>query len=593
MSDHTSSLGTLPTWDLNDLYAGPNDPKLHSDLSECASRSKAFTKRWKNDLTNISAEQLRHAIIEYEAIDEILSRVMSFAGLLHAGDLSDPARGQFMQNMSERATEIASSLVFFELGINNLPEEQISKLINDPALEPYGIWLDQLSRWRAHQLSEDMETFIQEKSSTGRQAWNRLFDETMAEIRFDIHGKSLTNAEALDLLSSPIQDQRRDAGIAIGKTLKNHVRVFAQITNTLAKDKAVEDKWRKYATPISARNLSNQVEDEVVDALVKAVRESYSQLSHRYYSLKAKWFGGEQLDYFDRNAPLPDTAERIIPWNEAEQTVLDAYNTFSPQLADVARPFFERPWIDAPTRPGKSPGAFAHPTVPSAHPYLLLNYQGKIRDVMTLAHELGHGVHQRLAASQGHFLSNTPLTLAETASVFGEMLTFQKLLREADATTKRSLLAGKTEDMLNTVIRQISMLTFEIKLHDERKQGELSADRICDIWMETQTESLGPALRFDEGYRYFWSYIPHFIHSPFYVYAYAFGDCLVNALYAVYQEGEDGFAQRYLEMLSSGGAKGHKELLAPFGLDASDPGFWTRGLNVIGGFIDQLESMDG
>ena len=593
MTEPAHDLGDLPNWDLTDLYSGINDPKLEADLSECGVRSAAFEKTWKSNLIGIDAKSLKQAIVEYEAIDEILSRIMSFAGLLHAGDLSDPARGQFMQNMSERATDIASKLVFFELEINQFSQEAIAALISDPELSPYGIWLDQLSRWRTHQLSEEMETFIQEKASSGRQAWNRLFDETMADLRFVVSGQTLTNAEALNLLSSPIRQQRKEAGEAIGTTLKENSRIFTQITNTLAKEKSVEDKWRKYTRPISSRNLSNQVEDEVVDALVEAVRSSYSQLSHRYYSIKANWFGSERLEYYDRNAPLPDSVERNIPWSEAEHIVLEAYDAFSPKLADVARPFFENSWIDAPTRVGKSPGAFAHPTVPSAHPYLLLNYQGKTRDVMTLAHELGHGVHQRLAASQGHFLSNTPLTLAETASVFGEMLTFQRLLKDADPKTKKALLAGKTEDMLNTVIRQIAMLMFEINLHNERKNGELSTDRICEIWMETQTESLGPALNFDDGYKYFWSYIPHFIHSPFYVYAYAFGDCLVNALYAVYQDSEAGFADRYLEMLAAGGSKGHKELLSPFGLDASDPDFWKRGLNVIGGFIDQLETIDG
>ncbi len=594
MTDAATDLGELPTWDLSDLYAGTEDPALKKDMQDCAAASKAFAERWRGKIADASAKDIREAVAEYERIDEILSRVMSFAGLLHAGDVSDAARGRFMQDMSEKATEISTVLVFFELELNNLPEGSMDALIADPDVAPYGPWLEQVARWRAHQLSEDMETLLQEKASTGRQAWNRLFDETMAEIRFDADGKSLTSAEVLNMLSGADRAKRKAAGEAIGKTLGDNGRLFAQITNTLAKDKAVEDKWRKYAKPISARNLANQVEDEVVDALVEAVRDSYPTLAHRYYGLKAKWFGGEKLAYYDRNAPLPDSDDRLITWDEAESTVMDAYASFSPKLADVAKPFFDKRWIDAPARAGKNPGAFAHPTVPSAHPYLLLNYQGKTRDVMTLAHELGHGVHQRLAAGQGHFLAQTPLTLAETASVFGEMLTFQKLLRQSpDAKAKRALLASKTEDMLNTVVRQISMLCFELKVHDERRQGELPAERICEIWMETQRESLGPALEFDDGYKWFWAYIPHFVHTPFYVYAYAFGDCLVNALYAVYQDGETGFADRYLAMLSAGGAKGHKELLAPFGLDASDPAFWKRGLEVIAGFVGELEAMDG
>ena len=594
MNDAARALGDLPTWDLADLYAGTDDPKLKSDLDAAAKAAREFANAYKGKLGDADSVMVRQAIEAYEQIDEALSRIMSFAGLLHAGDLSDPARGRFMQDMSERATEISTDLVFFELELNALPEEKMAALKADTAVGAYTVWLEQVSRWRPHQLSEDMETLLQEKSSTGRAAWNRLFDETMAELRFDVDGQNLTSAETLNQLSSADRAKRKEAGEALGKTFSENVRLFAQITNTLAKDKAVEDKWRHYAKPISARNLANQVEDEVVDALVSAVRDAYPRLSHRYYQLKAKWFGGDTLAYYDRNAPLPDSDDRTIPWSEAETTVMDAYASFSPALADVARPFFENRWIDAPARAGKSPGAFAHPTVPSAHPYLLMNYQGKTRDVMTLAHELGHGVHQRLAAGQGHFLAQTPLTLAETASVFGEMLTFQKLLRETtDPKAKRALLASKTEDMLNTVVRQIAMLNFEIRVHDERKAGELAAERIGEIWMETQTESLGPALTFDEGYKWFWAYIPHFIHSPFYVYAYAFGDCLVNALYAVYRDGEEGFAERYLDMLKAGGAKGHKELLAPFGLDASDPAFWSRGLDVIAGFVDQLEGMDG
>lgn len=594
MTDAAAKLGDLPTWDLSDLYAGPEDPKLAGDLEECAATVKRFEETYRGKLGEADGATVRQAIVAYEAIDEILSRVMSFAGLLHAGDLSDPARGRFMQDMSEKVTEISTDLVFFELELNELPEARMAELKADAAVAPYGPWLEQVSRWRPHQLSEDMETLLQEKSATGRSAWNRLFDETMAELRFDVGGKAMTSAEVLNQLSSTDRAARKAAGEAVGKTLGDNIRLFAQVTNTLAKDKAIEDKWRNYAKPISVRNLANQVEDEVVDALVGAVRESYPRLAHRYYGLKAKWFGGDKLEYYDRNAPLPDSDDRLIGWAEAETTVMDAYAAFSPKLADVARPFFEKAWIDAPTRAGKSPGAFAHPTVPSAHPYLLLNYQGKTRDVMTLAHELGHGVHQRLAAGQGHFLAQTPLTLAETASVFGEMLTFQKLLAETpDARAKRALLASKTEDMLNTVVRQISMLQFELAVHDERKDGELAAERLGEIWMETQRESLGPALNFDDGYKWFWAYIPHFIHSPFYVYAYAFGDCLVNALYAVYQDGEAGFAESYLDMLSAGGAKGHKELLAPFGLDATDPAFWRRGLDVIAGFVDQLEAMDG
>ena len=386
---------------------------------------------------------------------------------------------------------------------------------------------------------------------------------------------------------------RRDAATALGKVLSDNVRLFAHITNTLAKDKEIEDTWRNFARPVSSRNLANYVEDDVVDALVAAVRGAMPDLSHRYYRLKARWFGQDRLDYWDRNAPLPDDENRAIPWDQAVTKVLDAYGRFSPELAAVGRRFFDQAWIDAPVRPGKAPGAFAHPTVPSAHPYLLVNYQGKVRDVMTLAHELGHGVHQVLAGAQGHLMADTPLTLAETASVFGEMLTFRKLLDEAPAPRERRvMLAGKVEDMINTVVRQVAFYEFERRLHDKRRQGELLPDEINALWLGVQGESLGPAIRFDDGYGVYWTYIPHFLHSPFYVYAYAFGDCLVNSLYAAYHNAHEGFAEKYLAMLRAGGTLRHKELLAPFGLDASDPAFWDKGLGVIRGFIDELEALE-
>ncbi|MCA8931864.1 MAG: M3 family oligoendopeptidase, partial [Rhodospirillaceae bacterium] len=444
-----------------------------------------------------------------------------------------------------------------------------------------------------HQLSDELEQYVHDKHVTGRQSWVRLFDETIAALRFPIQGREMTSSEALNCLSDRDGAKRKEAAESIGDVLGSRVRLFAHITNTLAKDKQIDDGWRKFAEPWSSRNLSNQVEDAVVDALVEAVRNAYPRLSHRYYALKAKWFGGDKLDYWDRNAPLPDDQDRPIPWADARDIVLDAYRGFTPLMADTAKRFFDGGWIDAPVRDGKSPGAFAHPVVPSAHPYVLVNYHGKTRDVMVLAHELGHGVHQVLAGDQGHLLSDTPLTLAETASVFGEMLTFRALLaREASPAKRRSLLASKVEDMLNTVIRQVAFFEFERRVHTERREGELAVERINDIWMDVQGESLGPALRFDDRYRVYWTYIPHFIHSPFYVYAYAFGDCLVNSLYALYRGAEEGFAERYLDLLRAGGTKRHHELLAPFGLDASDPRFWDQGLAMIGDLLDELEATD-
>ncbi|MBT5769465.1 MAG: M3 family oligoendopeptidase [Rhodospirillaceae bacterium] len=588
----------LPEWDLTDLFPAPDSPELAEAIRTSRADSMAFETRYQGKLAALDGGALAAAISDYEALDEVLSRVMSYAGLLYAGDMTDPENGKFMQSMQETATEISSHLLFFELEINRIEDGRLdTRLGESEALRRYAPWLREIRAYREHQLDDQLEKLLLEKSVAGRAAWNRLFDETMADLRFDVElpdgTREMTSAEVLNLLSDSDGAVRKAAAKSLGAVLGKNARTFTLITNTLAKDKEIEDKWRGFARPVSSRNLANVVEDEVVDALVTAVRSAYPDLSHRYYALKAKWFGVDQLDYWDRNAPLPDDDDTKIHWGDAVTKVLDAYGRFSPELAEVAQDFFDNDWIDAPVRPGKSPGAFAHPTVPGAHPYLLLNYQGKTRDVMTLAHELGHGVHQVLAAGQGHLMSDTPLTLAETASVFGEMLTFRKLLSEADSPAlRKTMLASKVEDMLNTVVRQIAFHEFERRLHDKRAEGELLTEEICDIWMEIQAESLGLAIRFEDEYRYFWTYIPHFIHSPFYVYAYAFGDCLVNSLYGVYQGSADGFAERYLDMLRAGGTLRHKELLAPFGLDASDPAFWQRGLDVISGLIDELEALD-
>jgi oligoendopeptidase F len=494
--------------------------------------------------------------------------------------------------MQERTNAISTALLFFTLEINRLEDAELEAKLADPQLARYRPWLRDTRAFHPHQLSDDIEKLLHEKYVAGRAAWVRLFDETIADLRFPFHGKKLTETEALDLLSDRDPETRREAALTIGEVLGNNTRTFALITNTLAKDKEIEDRWRQFPRPISSRNLANFVEDEVVDALIVAVRDSYPRLSHRYYKLKARWFGVEELPFWDRNAPLPEQEEHTISWSEAEETVLSAYGAFSPEMAAVGGRFFAGRWIDAPARPGKASGAFAHPTVPSAHPYLLLNYQGRVRDVMTLAHELGHGVHQLLANRQGYLMADTPLTLAETASVFGEMLTFRALLgRETDPHRRKIMLAAKVEDMLNTVVRQIAFATFEVKVHDERREAELTPDRLGEIWLAVQRESLGPALKLDGVYRHYWAYIPHFIHTPFYVYAYAFGDCLVNSLYAVYEDAHQGFAERYLEMLRAGGTLRHRELLAPFGLDAADPSFWSKGLSVVSGFIDELERL--
>jgi oligoendopeptidase F len=590
MPDGTA--GELPSWDLRDLYPAPDSPELAADLERAAADARAFEAGHVGRLAALPGAALGAAIAEYERIEEVLGRVMSYAQLLFSGDSTDAGVGKFYQSMTEKVTAISSHLIFFTLELNRLDEAALEGKLGDPAAAKWRPWLRDLRVFRPHQLDDALEKLLHEKEVTGRSAWSRLFDETVAGMKVAVGGEALTVSAALNKLSDPDRAVREAAGKAIGAAFGEREKLFSLITNTLAKDKEIIDTWRKYPRPGSSRNRGNMVEDEVVDALVTAVVADFPRLAHRYYAMKAKWLGLPKLQHWDRNAPLPGDADRIIPWEDAKRQVLDAYGAFSGELAAVGGEFFSKPWIDAGLRPGKAGGAFAHPTVPGVHPYLLVNYHGKSRDVMTLAHELGHGVHQVLAARQGYLMASTPLTLAETASVFGEMLTFRALLdAETDPARRRFMLAGKVEDMLNTVVRQVAFYRFETLLHDERRQGELVAERIGEIWLQVQTESLGPAFEFTPEYRVFWSYVPHFIHSPFYVYAYAFGDCLVNALYSVYQSGHPGFEAKYLDMLRAGGTLRHKELLAPFGLDASDPGFWTRGLDVIAGFIDELERM--
>ena len=587
------ALANLPEWDLSDLYPGRDSAELKADLQNAAEDARAFQKVYQGKLSSLDAAGFAKTIAEYEAMDEVLGKIMSFAYLVYASDMADPEIGKFFQNLQEKVNDIATDLLFYTLELNKLNDAVIDGFYRDNAgVRRYRPWLDNIRILKPYQLSDEIEKLLHEKSISGRSSWVRLFDETMAGLKFEVNGKTMPSQEVLHLLSDADGAVRKAAAKSLGKVFGENIRLFALVTNTLAKDKAIEDEWRGAENPMTMRHLSNQVEPEVVEALTDAVKASYPTLSHRYYKLKAKWLGQEKLDYWDRNAPLPEDDDRVIGWDEARETVLDAYGRFSPELADLGREFFDKPWIDAAVRPGKAPGAFAHPTVPSAHPYLLVNYQGKVRDVMTLAHELGHGVHQVLAGPQGALLSDTPLTLAETASVFGEQLTFRALLeKETDPVRRRVMLAGKVEDMINTVVRQIAFYEFEVRLHQARREEELSPDQIGEIWMAVQKESLGPAIRLHDEYQYFWSYIPHFIHSPFYVYAYAFGDCLVNALYAVYQDSEKGFQAKYFDMLKAGGTLRHKELLAPFGLDASDPSFWSKGLSVIEGFIDELENL--
>ena len=591
-----AGLGSLPEWNLADLYYGLDDPAITRDLDRADAECVAFEDAYKGKLAAMAKSggaALAEAVRRYEAIDDLAGRLGSYAGLLHAGNTVDPQRTKFFGDMQERLTAASTHLLFFSLELNRIDDAVIEAAMSDLALGHYRPWIEDVRRYRPYQLEDRVEQLFHEKSMTAAAAWNRQFDATIANLRFKVLGKSLAIEPTLNLLQDRSGEKRKAAAQALGHTFKDNVQQFTLITNTLAKDKEISDRWRGFADIADDRHLSNRVEREVVDALVAAVRAAYPLLSHRYYALKAKWFGKKRLPYWDRNAPLPQVPTRTVGWTEAMDTVLTAYGAFSPKMAAIAERFFAERWIDAPVRPGKSPGAFAHPTTPSAHPYVLLNYQGKTRDVMTLAHELGHGVHQVLAAPNGALMAPTPLTLAETASVFGEMLTFRKLLAaSADRKERKTMLAAKVEDMINTVVRQIAFYSFERAVHTERKSGELTADRIGELWLDVQRESLGPAIELKPGYETFWAYIPHFIHSPFYVYAYAFGDCLVNSLYAVYEHAAEGFAERYLAMLSAGGTKHHTELLAPFGLNARDPSFWQGGLGVIERMIDELERLD-
>jgi len=590
----SSQIKNLPEWNLDDLYSSENDKNLTIDLKWLDKECTKFENDFKNKLSKLSAQNFLKCILRYEKIQNISGRIMSFAGLKYYQSTTDPKRAKFLADMQDKITVSSSKLVFFSLEINNIDNKKINSLLKgDVQLSRFKPIFDSLRKMKNHQLSTELEAFLHDQSVVGTSAWNRLFDETIAGLKFTINNEELNIESTLNLLSDNDRKTRELGAKEVARVLGKNINIFSRITNTLAKEKEIEDRWRKMPSPQFGRHLSNDVEPEVVEALRNAVVSAYPETSHRYYKLKAKWMGLKKMEIWDRNAPLPNQDNQIVNWADAQKTVLDAYRDFSPKMAEIAEPFFHKGWIDAEVKAGKAPGAFAHPTVTNVHPYIMLNYLGKPRDVMTLAHELGHGVHQVLAAKQGELLSSTPLTLAETASVFGEMLTFNKILGNADSNAERKvLLAGKVEDMINTVIRQIAFYDFECKLHEARSLGELTPSQINEIWMSVQVESLGPCFNFMEGYETFWAYVPHFIHSPFYVYAYAFGDGLVNALYSVYEEGLPNFDLKYFEMLKAGGSKHHSELLKPFGLDASDPKFWNKGLSVISKMIDELEMME-
>lgn len=580
----------LPQWDLSDLYPSQDSHEVKSDISLLENATKDFKNNFYHKIAQASADLLLKSIQEYEKISQISGRLMSFAYLCYAKNLSDPKNISFYQNISEKINQFMTNLVFYDIEINQISDKNLEKLLaHSTQLKSYQPFLRDVRNFRQHNLDENLEKLFLEKSTTSRSAWVRLFDETLADLKFPYDKKDLSCSEIFNLLSNKDEKIRAKAAQSIGETLKKNSKIFAFITNILAKDKSISDQWRSYQTPISSRNLSNFIEDEIVENLIATVKDNYPKISHRYYKIKAKILGKTTLANHDRNAPL-STSEKNIPWSQAVDLVLKSYGEFSPKLRQLGQKFFDNNWIDAKVTKGKDSGAFAHPTVTNVHPYLMLNYQGKVRDVMTLAHELGHGVHQYLARKQGDLMAGTPLTLAETASVFGEQLTFQNILKTADSQNdKKIIICNKIEDMINTAIRQVAFLEFEKKIHYQRKSGEISLEKICQFWLEVQQESLGDIFKFDENYKYYWSYIPHFIHSPFYVYSYAFGECLVNSLYATYKNGLCNFEEKYFKMLQAGGTLHHKELLTPFDIDISKKEFWQRGLDIISDYIDMVE----
>lgn len=581
------------TWDLSDLYAGPDDPRIERDLADALAAAQRFAERYRGRVAALNAAELAGALDELEALEEPAHRAGAYAQLLFAADTATPRHGALLQRVQERASEIRNALVFFELEWVALDDAEAEKRLADPALARRRHLLSTMRRYRPHLLSEPEEKILEELANTGARAWSRLFDETLAALRFRFEGPDgpveKSEEELLALLYDPDRETRRRAADALTEGLRANARLLTFVFNTLVQDKASRDRLRRYPDPAAERHLANEIEPETVAALMQAC-EARHDLVHRYYRLKRRLLGLDRLEDYDRYAPV-SAVEGRRSWDEARAVVLAAYRDFAPEMAEIAERFFARRWIDAELRAGKRGGAFSASTVPSAHPYVLLNYTGNLRDVMTLAHELGHGVHQYLARDRGLFEQDTPLTTAETASVFGEMLVFRRLLREErDPAVRLALLCGKLEDAFATVFRQVVMTRFEEKLHAARRsEGELPVERVNALWMEANRPMFGDAVHLRDAYAWWWLYIPHFVHSPFYCYAYAFGELLVLALVRRYDEEGPAFAPRYLEMLAAGGSESPREVVARTGLDIADPGFWARGLSLLEELLVQAE----
>jgi oligoendopeptidase F len=574
-------------WELGDLYGSPLSPQVDADAKRLRDLVRAFSS-YRGKVAMLGPAELLKAVREIEEIGECVEKLLAYAYLNFSTSTTDPAPGAFFQAATELHGEIRRDTLFFELEWTKLDDDRSGRLAVDPKLSKYSHYLMSLRRYKPHLLSEPEERVLADREPAGVTAWETLFDKLLSRLRFG--RKKRMESEVLGELYSPRRDVRKRAAAELTAGLQPMLFALTHIFNTILLDKSIDDRLRQYPHWLSARNLSNEAGDAMVGALVSAVCSRYD-LVERYYRLKRKLCGYDELFDYDRYAPIPALGQTGISWDEAKGIVLDAYADFSPEMAEIASQFFSRRWIHAPTMPGKRSGAFAHPVVPSSHPFVFLNFTGRRRDVMTLAHELGHGVHQYLARKQGFLNCRTPLTTAESASVFGEMLVFRSMLKRAASPSERlGLLCAKIEDVFSTVFRQVAMNRFEDTVHNaRRKRGELDADFISSVWMETQTAMFGDSVRLLDHYRIWWSYIPHFVHSPGYVYAYAFGELLVMALYEQYRREGPDFVPRYLKFLESGGKAEPEELLRPFGVDLTDPGFWDRGITIIEGLVAEAE----
>ncbi len=593
MGEYMTQEKALPTWDLTDLYPSHDSKEFKQDLISVGKNADRFEKEYKGKLTSLSPEEFAKMLKVYEDNMDTIQKIGSYSGLLYTTNLDNSPIKKFVKDSEDKMTDDYSKYVFFNLEINDIPDDKFQDFLKHKDVAKYKPYLEEVRKMKPHQLSDEMTKFEIDKNKTGSGVIVRIYDEARANMTFNIDGKEYADAEMDEFFHSSDPEVRAKAGKEINRVTKQNEYLFTIVTNTVAQSKDVDDKWHKFDKPVSARNLSNNVEDEVVEALATSVKNNYADISHRFYDMKAEWLGLDKLEYWDRNAPLPFGSDKKYSWDEAKKIVLDAYREFSPEMSEIAQKFFDNNWIDGGPRKGKESGAYAMPCNPKAHPYVMLNFQGTANDVSTMAHELGHGIHQYLSREQGALMADTPLTLAETASIFGEMLTFKSLLaKETDPKARLALLAGKSADMINTAMRQIAFHEYETEVHNKRKEGELESKDISAIWKDKMQAYLGPKVNYDDNSSHMWAQLPHAVHTPFYVYAYSFADCLVNSMYKVYEEKKvDNFQDKYVDMLSKGGSEGYKDMLKPFGLDASKPDFWNKGLGVLKGFVDDMEKI--